>query len=80
MTGLLYETSKLDAQDGINYRGHSLEDIMKNCPSAIEGGVPTPEAILWLLLTGDFPSKKELSDLTRELKERSFVPVETEDM
>jgi len=65
--GLLYETSKLHHHHGINYRGHSLPDIIKNCPKAKGGFEPIPEGILWLLLTGDFPSESETKEFIEEI-------------
>merc|ERR1711939_800329 len=37
-------------------------------------GEPTPEAILWLLLTGEIPTKEQCDGLTAELFERSSLP------
>jgi citrate synthase len=59
MPGLLYETSKLHPVDGINYRGYDLFKIREQAPKALPGGQPTPEGVLWLLLTGEFPNEKE---------------------
>ena len=77
MTGLIYETSKLSATEGIRYRGHSLDEIMAECPSFVEGGSPAPEGVLWLLLTGEYPNETELKDTVEDLKERSYIPPET---
>jgi citrate synthase len=57
MPGLLYETSKLDAKRGISYRDHDLYEILIKSPTIKRGGQPAPEAILWLLLTGEFPNE-----------------------
>lgn len=51
--GLLWETSLLDADEGIHFRGYSIPQIQKLLPSAIPGGEPLPEGIMWLLLTGE---------------------------
>jgi len=56
---MIYQTSKLHPTNGINYRGHDLFEIVKKCPKAEGGDQPVPEAILWLLLTGDFPNEKQ---------------------
>mgnify|MGYP001593678091 FL=1 len=37
MLGMVYQTSKLYADKGINYRGHDLFEIMKMCPKAPGG-------------------------------------------
>lgn len=68
LPGMHYETSKLDANDGIFYRGHSLRDVQKKGPATIPGGEPIPEGVLWLLLTGEFPNESE----TKAFKEDLF--------
>lgn len=80
MTGLIYETSKLDPNEGIRYRGKTLDDIMAHAPSAVEGGSPLPEGVFWLLLTGEYPSKSELDDFVQDMKERAHIPKETIDL
>eukprot|EP00343_Euplotes_focardii_P008191 CAMPEP_0205818464 /NCGR_PEP_ID=MMETSP0206-20130828/380_1 /ASSEMBLY_ACC=CAM_ASM_000279 /TAXON_ID=36767 /ORGANISM="Euplotes focardii, Strain TN1" /LENGTH=445 /DNA_ID=CAMNT_0053110835 /DNA_START=44 /DNA_END=1381 /DNA_ORIENTATION=+ len=77
MTGLIYETSKLSPTEGIRYRGHSLDEIMEKAPTFVKGGSPAPEGILWLLLTGDYPTQTELDDIVVDMKERSYIPPET---
>jgi len=32
LPGMLYETSKLDANEGISYRGHKLFDVIEKGP------------------------------------------------
>ena len=57
LPGMHYETSKLDANEGIAYRGHSLREVQKKGPTSIPLGEPIPEGVLWLLLTGEFPNE-----------------------
>ncbi|KAJ0792790.1 putative citrate synthase [Helianthus annuus] len=52
MTGLLWETSLLDPDEGIRFRGLSIPECQKVLPAAKPGGEPLPEGLLWLLLTG----------------------------
>ena len=78
MMGLVYETSKLHPVQGINYRGHDLFEVRKQCPSAVPGGEPTPEGALWLLLTGDYPSKSEYEQFVQEFHRRSVLTAEQE--
>lgn len=61
MMGLLYETSKLHHINGINYRDKDLYEIREGAPRAPGGSEPLPEGVLWLLLTGEFPTEQELS-------------------
>lgn len=62
MLGMLYETSKLHNIKGIHYRGHDLFEVRRRAPTAPGGTQPLPEAVLWLLLTGQFPSTKECNE------------------
>lgn len=74
MTGLLWETSLLDPDEGIRFRGLSIPECQKVLPAANPGGEPLPEGILWLLLTGKVPSKGQVDALSSELRSRSKVP------
>jgi citrate synthase len=74
MIGLLWETSLLDPDEGIRFRGLSIPECQKVLPAAVEGGEPIPEGLLWLLLTGKVPSKEQTSELTSELQSRCRVP------
>jgi citrate synthase len=78
MTGMLYETSKLDAIQGINYREKDLFEIRESAPRAPEGTEPLPEGILWLLLTGDFPDENEIVDFQNELFKRGKLTADEE--
>ena len=51
--GLLWETSLLDPEEGIRFRGYSIPELQQKLPGAKPGGEPLPEGLLWLLLTGD---------------------------
>ncbi|KAG1364211.1 Citrate synthase, mitochondrial [Cocos nucifera] len=74
MTGLLWETSLLDPDEGIRFRGLSIPECQKLLPAATPGGEPLPEGLLWLLLTGKVPSKEQVDALSKELQSRSKVP------
>ncbi|CAM6078280.1 unnamed protein product [Sphagnum tenellum] len=72
--GMLWETSLLDADEGIRFRGLSVPECQKKLPAAIKGGEPLPEGLLWLLVTGEVPSKDQVAGLTKDLRARSKVP------
>lgn len=74
MTGLLWETSLLDPDEGIRFRGLSIPECQKVLPGAKLGGEPMPEGLLWLLLTGKVPSKAQVDSLSQELSSRATVP------
>ncbi len=43
ITGLVSETSLLDAQEGIRFRGYSIPDLQQRLPKAQGGTEPLPE-------------------------------------
>ncbi|KAF4361765.1 hypothetical protein F8388_017907 [Cannabis sativa] len=75
MTGLLWETSLLDPDEGIRFRGLSIPECQKVLPAAKPDGEPLPEGLLWLLLTGKVPNKEQVDALSKELRARAVVPV-----
>jgi citrate synthase len=80
MLGMIYQTSKLHPMTGINYRGHDLFEVMKQCPTSEGGLEPLPEAILWLLLTSEFPTKSNIEELQADLYERGKLTTEQENL
>ncbi|CAN1813419.1 Citrate synthase, mitochondrial [Linum perenne] len=74
MVGLLWETSLLDPEEGIRFRGLSIPECQKVLPGASPDGEPLPEGLLWLLLTGKVPSKEQVNGLSKELRDRAKVP------
>jgi citrate synthase len=75
ITGLVTETSLLDAQEGIRFRGHSIPDLQLNLPKAPFGSEPLPEGLfLLMLLGGDIPTEEEVQHLTSVWQRRSHVP------
>ncbi|XP_065629053.1 citrate synthase, mitochondrial [Quercus suber] len=74
MTGLLWQTSLLDPDEGIRFRGLSIPECQKVLPAAKPEGEPLPEGLLWLLLTGKVPSKEQVDALSKELRSRAVIP------
>jgi len=72
--GLFWETSLLDADEGIRFRGYSIPELKNSLPGAKEGGEPLPEGLLWLLFTGELPTKSQVDSVTDMLRERSALP------
>lgn len=52
---------------GIRFRGLTIPDCQAKLPSYVKGGEPMPEALMWLLLTGDVPTKKQVTLLQQKL-------------
>ena len=75
ITGMMYETSLLDAEEGIRFRGYTIPELRERLPKASGGGdEPLPEGIMWLMLTGEIPSDAQVRGLTEELTSRAEVP------
>ncbi|OXB71325.1 UNVERIFIED_CONTAM: hypothetical protein H355_016347, partial [Colinus virginianus] len=51
LTALLTETSLLDPQRGITYRGYTIEDLIEKLPRFDREEYPPVEGVIWLLLT-----------------------------
>lgn len=74
MTGLVTETSLLDANEGIRFRGYSIPELKDKLPKAKGGSEPLPEALFHLMLLGELPSQEEADVITATLQRRSHVP------
>jgi len=74
MTGLVTETSLLDAQEGIRFRGHSIPELQQQLPKAKEGTEPLPEGLFYLMLIGDLPTEEDAAHITSVWQRRSHVP------
>ncbi|MEY3060430.1 MAG: hypothetical protein RL000_1782 [Bacteroidota bacterium] len=74
MTGLVTETSLLDANEGIRFRGYSIPELKDKLPKAKGGNEPLPEALFHLMLLGELPSQEEAELITSTLQRRSHVP------
>jgi citrate synthase len=74
ITGLVTETSLLDAQEGIRFRGYSIPELREKLPKAPGGQEPLPEGLFYLMLIGELPTEKEANHVTDVLQRRSHVP------
>ena len=74
ITGLVTETSLLDAQEGIRFRGYSIPELQEKLPKALHGTEPLPEGLFYLMLIGELPTPEEASHVTDILQRRSHVP------
>ena len=74
--GLICETSVLDADEGIRFRGLSIPECQKILPKAPGGAEPLPEGLFWLLITGDVPTDAQVQALSKEWGEffQFFLP------
>jgi citrate synthase len=74
ITGLVSETSLLDAQEGIRFRGYSIPELQVRLPKAQGGTEPLPEGLFHLMLLGELPSEEDVHDITANWQRRSHVP------
>jgi len=74
ITGLITETSKLDPEEGIRFRGYSIPELREKLPKAPNGTEPLPEGIFYLMLMGELPTVEEVNDITNNWARRSIVP------
>lgn len=68
--GILYETSQLDAEEGIRLRGRTIQQLRSQLPKGENSTEPMTEGVLWLLLTGEVPGKKDAENLRQDLHRR----------
>src|SRR5882724_13638038 len=71
MTGLVTETSLLDAQEGIRFRGYSIPELREKLPKAPGGTEPLPEGLFYLMLIGELPTEENVQHITSILQRRS---------
>src|SRR5690606_677710 len=69
---MLWETSLLDANEGIRFRGFSIPELQAQLPS--KGGEPLPEGLFWLMMTGEVPTQEEVNWLSDEWERRRQIP------
>jgi len=74
MTGLVSETSLLDSQEGIRFRGYSIPELQQRLPKTKEGSEPLPEGLFYLMLIGEMPTDEEAAYVTSVWQRRSHVP------
>jgi len=74
ITGMVYETSLLDSQEGIRFRGFSIPDLQAKLPKAKGGTEPLPEGLFYLLLTGEVPTEADVAALSADWKARAQIP------
>lgn len=74
ITGLVTETSLLDAQEGIRFRGYSIPELRQKLPKIPGGTEPLPEGLFYLMLIGELPTDEDVQHVTAVLQRRSHVP------
>jgi citrate synthase len=78
LKAMVWEGSELDPEEGIRFHGMTIPECQENLPHGKTGTEMLPEAMFWLLLTGQIPTVEQVRGLSKELAERvadsSFRP------
>ena len=80
MVGMVTETSKLDPDEGIRFRGYSIPELREKLPKASGGPEPLPEGIFYLMLIGDLPTEDDVINVSNQWARRAIVPKHVFDM
>jgi citrate synthase len=72
--GLITETSLLDSNEGIRFRGFSIPELREKLPKAEGGSEPLPEGLFYLMLVGEVPDQETVEHVTATWARRSHVP------
>ncbi len=78
--GLITETSLLDAEEGIRFRGHSIPELREKLPKAEGGQEPLPEGLFYLMLLGELPTKADVDHISNIWNDRASVPAHVYDV
>jgi len=71
---MITETSALDPEEGIRFRGYTIPELQEKLPHAPEGEEPLPEGLFYLLMTGELPTEDNIAEITSEWQERGTLP------
>lgn len=77
LKSMLWEGSVLDPEEGIRFHGRTIKDCQKELPKGTTGTEMLPEAMFWLLLTGQVPSTSQIRAFSKELAEKSHLSKDT---
>jgi citrate synthase len=80
MIGMVTETSKLDPEEGIRFRGYSIPELQEKLPKAHGDSEPLPEGIFYLMLMGQLPTEDDAMNVSIAWARRSNVPKHVFDM
>merc|ERR1719281_831255 len=77
---MVTETSVLDSEEGIRFRGLTIPDCQAALPAYEGGEEPLPEGLFWLLLTGEVPTEAQVKHVSAEWAKRAVLPTHVEKM
>lgn len=71
---LITDTSKLDPNEGIRFRGYTIPELQDKLPRLQTEGEPLPEGLFYLLLVGELPEREDVLNISRDWATRAYVP------
>jgi citrate synthase len=71
---IVTETSALDPDEGIRFRGYTIPELQKRLPRAPGGGQPLPEGLCHLLLTGELPTDADVEEIRAAWRAKETLP------
>ncbi len=74
MPSLITDTSKLDPQTGIRFRGFSIPELREQLPRLNPEGEPLPEGLFYLMLIGEIPERDDVLNISKDWATRAYVP------
>ena len=77
---MLWEGSVLDPNEGIRFHGRSIKECRDVLPKGTSGTEMLPEAMFWLLLTGQIPLVSQTRAFSRQLAAQATLPSFVEEM
>ncbi|KAF4592125.1 2-methylcitrate synthase [Ophiocordyceps camponoti-floridani] len=74
LRAMLWEGSVLDPDQGIRFHGRTIKDCQRELPCGTTGSQMAPEAMFWLLLTGQVPTVSQTRQLSNQLAAEAELP------
>jgi len=71
---LVTDTSDLDPNEGIRFRGYSIPELREKLPRLTPEGEPLPEGLFYLMLVGEIPEHEDVMNISKAWAARSQVP------
>ncbi|SHE96646.1 citrate synthase [Mariniphaga anaerophila] len=71
---LVTDTSKLDPNEGIRFKGYSIPELREKLPKIAPDGEPLPEGLFYLMLIGEIPTQEDVANLSKDFATRAHVP------
>jgi citrate synthase len=71
---LVTDTSYLDPEEGIRFRGKTIPETFEALPKVPGKDYPSVEAFWYFILTGDVPTAEQAKEVEDDFRKRSKVP------